>query len=428
MARLRSVLPCALALMACAPLAAHAQSMPEAAAQLAGTLPSGAKWTAQVPKQWNGTLLLWSRGYSPTVGTPEAAARGTEAALLEAGYALLGSDYGSGGWALAEAVPAQRAAVAAFKKAHRKPKRVIAWGYSMGGLVSTALAEDLKPVVHGALSMCSSMGGAIGMMNMGLDGAYSFRTLIAPDAGLQLVNIDDDRANAGRLIAALKVAMETPEGRARVALAGVLAGLPGWSTADQPEPAADDVEKQTAEIARAFPMGVFLPRVDQESRAGGAFSWNDGVDYVELLNRSERRAMVEAMYQKAGLNLDEDLARLNAGERVTAKANAIEYMMQHYTPNAQPKVPVLAVQMKGDGLTSPALQRFYADAAKGGDVQSLYINNAGHCNFTPEQVVTSVRYLDQRVATRKWSAAPALFTPHTPPPMMRGCVRGKDCR
>ena len=36
------------------------------AAQPANTngdvLPGGARWAAEVPKQWNGTLLLWSRG------------------------------------------------------------------------------------------------------------------------------------------------------------------------------------------------------------------------------------------------------------------------------------------------------------------------------------------------------------------------------
>ncbi|RYY32559.1 MAG: alpha/beta hydrolase, partial [Sphingomonadales bacterium] len=269
-------LPIALSAMLCSPVAAQQAARSQS---LSGTLPGGAKWSAEVPAEWNGTLLLWSRGYSPNVGSPEAAARGMRESLLAAGYAIVGSDYGSGGWALAEAVPAQRATVAAFVAAHGKPKRVIAWGYSMGGLVSTALAEQPRPVVNGALAMCASIGGAVGMMNMALDGAYAFRTLVAPDAGIRLVDVDDDRGNAKRVNDALAVAMQTPEGRARVTLAGVLGGIPGWTSRDRPEPAAGDYEAQADEIGRSFAMGIFLPRTDQEQRTGGAFSWNTGVDY-----------------------------------------------------------------------------------------------------------------------------------------------------
>ncbi|WP_157073783.1 alpha/beta hydrolase [Sphingomonas soli] len=429
MLRFGLALPCMLAaavsLPAATPLAA--QQNP-AARTLSGTLPSGAKWVAEIPANWNGTLLLWSRGYSPNAGSPEAAGGGMNQQLLAAGYAIAGSDYGAGGWALAEAVPAQRATIAAFAAAHSKPKRVIAWGYSMGGLVSTALAEQQKPAIQGALAMCASIGGAVGMMNMALDGAYAFRTLVAPDAGIRLVDVDDDRANAKRVSDALAAAMKTPEGRARIALAGVLGGIPGWTSRDKPEPDASDYEGQAEEIGRSFAMGIFLPRTDQERRTGGAFSWNTGVDYRKQLALSGRRDMVAALYRKAGVDLDADLARLNGGERIMAKPEAVKYMVRNYTPNAQPRVPLLAVQMIGDGLTSPSLQRGYAEAAMGRDVKSVYVRGAGHCTFTPEAVMASIRFLDDRLARGKWGAAPADFVPHTPPPMLRPFVRGREGR
>jgi pimeloyl-ACP methyl ester carboxylesterase len=390
-------------------------------------LPGGAKWTAQVPADWNGTLLLWSRGYSPNVGTPDAAPQPHRQALLDAGYAIAGSDYGSGGWALAEAVPAQRATIAAFASRYGKPRRVIAWGYSMGGLVSTALAEMPGAGIDGALAMCSSIGGAVGMMNMALDGAYAFRTLVAPDRGIRLTGIDDDRVNGQRVADALAEAVKTPQGRARVALAGVLAGIPGWTSRDKPRPAPSDVEAQADEIARSFVMGVYLPRTDQEARAGGPFSWNSGIDYRVQLARSGRRAFVEALYRRAGLRLDADLAALDAGVRVTARPQAVAYMMANYTPNARPLVPLLAVQTIGDGLTPPALQRGYAEAARG-DVRSHYVDGAGHCTFTTAQVMASIRYLDSRLATRRWSSMPREFVRHTPAPMLRPCVRGRNCR
>ncbi|MDT8758428.1 alpha/beta hydrolase [Sphingomonas psychrotolerans] len=411
------------ALLACVP---QSQS-PAHEGQAPRTLPSGAHWNAEVPANWNGTLLLWSRGYSPRLGEPEVAARGLREALLAEGYALAGSDYGAAGWALERAVPAQRDTVAAFAAVYGKPKRVIAWGHSMGGLVTTALAEQRPAAVDGALAMCASIGGAVGMMNMALDGAYAFRTLVAPDAGIRLVDVDDDRANARRVADALAAAMQTPAGRARIALAGVLAGIPGWTSADRAEPAAGDVDAQLEEIARSFAMGVFLPRADQESRAGGAFSWNTNIDYRRQLARSGRRALVEALYRKAGVDLEADLVRLNAGPRVKAEPKAVAYMLRHYTPNARPQVPLLAVQAIGDGLTSPSLQRGYAEAARG-DVRSLYVRAAGHCGFTPEVTLAAIRHLDQRLRTGRWGAMPAAFVAYTPPPMLRPCVRGRACK
>ncbi len=392
-----------------------------------GVLPGGARWAAEVPGNWNGTLLLWSRGYSQRAGDPESAPVAVRAQLLAAGYAVAGSDYGAGGWSLAEAVPAQRAAIAAFATRYGKPKRVIAWGYSMGGLVTTALAEQRPAAVDGGLAMCASIGGAIGMMNMALDGATAFRTLVAPDAGIRVVEVDDDRVNGKRVADAVAVAGTSPAGRARIALAGVLAGLPGWTSRDGAEPAPSDYRAQADEIAKSFVMGVFLPRVDQEKRAGGVFSWTTGVDYRALLALSGRRPMVAALYRDAGLDLDADLARLNAAPRVKAEPGAVDYMMRHYTPNARPAVPMLAVQTIGDGLTSPSLQRGYAQAARG-DVRSLWVRQAGHCTFKPDMVLASIRLLDARIARGTWPITPAGFVTHTPAPMLRPCVRGERCR
>ena len=392
-----------------------------------GALPSGARWSADVPANWNGTLLLWSRGYSQKPGGPESAPSSVRAQLLAAGYALAGSDYGSGGWALAEAVPAQRATVAAFVARYGKPRRIIAWGNSMGGLVTTALSEQRPAAVDGGLAMCASIGGAVGMMNMALDGATAFRTLVAPNSGIRVVDIDDDRTNGARVAEALAAARTTAAGRARVALAGVLAGIPGWTRRDTAEPDANDVRAQADAIADSFVTGVFLPRADQEARAGGGFSWTTGVDYAAQLRLSGRRPFVAALYREAGLNLDADLARLNAAPRIVAKPGAVRYMMQNYTPDARPSVPLLAVQAIGDGQTSPSLQRGYVEAARG-DVRSLWVRQAGHCAFTPDTVLASIRHIEARLVRGRWPVRPDGFVTYTPPPMLRPCVRGGLCR
>src|SRR5690606_10248779 len=130
----------------------------------------------------------------------------------------------------------------AFAAASGKtPERTLAWGMSMGGLVSVALAEGHGDRIDGALAMCSSMGGALGMMNMALDGAYALDVLLDADDEIRIVNIDDDVSNGAAARAVVDAARTSPDGLARLTLVGVLAGLPGWTSPRSPEPAADDL-------------------------------------------------------------------------------------------------------------------------------------------------------------------------------------------
>lgn len=421
----RTAAPLALLLAGCAHGEAADAALP---ADVSGAaLASGAAWSAKVPANWNGTLLLWSRGYSPVAGAPDVVPPQWREALLARGYALAGSNYGASGWALAEAVPAQEETVATFAARYGAPRRVIGWGYSMGGLVSTALAEREVPVIDGAIAMCPSIGGAVGMLNMALDGAFVFVTLQAPESGLQLVGIVDDRANGQRAAQAVAQARQSAAGRARLALAGVIGGLPAWTVPGSTEPAASDVEAQLDQMAEAFTMGIFVPRADQEARAGGVTSWNTGIDYSRQLALSGRRGFVEAFYRTAGLDLDADLARLAAAPRIAADPAAVQYLMAHYTPDGRPQVPLISLQAVGDGLTSPSLQSTYVDGADPALVRGLWLDRAGHCGFEAEAALTALVHLEQRLDRGTWPALPAGTVPYQPAPMLRPCRRGGTC-
>jgi pimeloyl-ACP methyl ester carboxylesterase len=413
-----------LALAACATTTpAPRDRSPTVEAPLAGA----AQWSAVVPANWNGTLLLHSRGYSATPGAPEAAPARYREALLAEGYALAGSNYGSGGWALAEAIPAQEETIAAFARRYGEPKRVIAYGFSMGGLVTTALAERPHPAVDGALALCSSMGGSLAMMNMGLDGAFAFRTLVAPNSDIQLVGMSDDRANAAKVSAVAAEAAKTPAGRARIALAATLAGIPGWVPSQPGETREQAFDRQFAALARGFPAGVFLPRAEQEQRAGGNFSWNTGVDYSIQLAASGRADFVGYMYREAGLDLAADLALLARTPRIAAAAPARAYMAAHYVPTGRPRVPLIAVQALGDTVTSPSLQEGYARIATGMMMQSLYVPQSGHCAFTTEQLLDALHRLDRRLNSRTWSPPSPLYADERPAPLLRPCFQHDRC-
>jgi pimeloyl-ACP methyl ester carboxylesterase len=435
-----------LAAMMAASLCAGSAEIAGSTSSIAGTRridghhAGGAHWAIDVPAAWNGTLLLYARGYGggPVDQAPETAPRGLRDELLRRGYALGASNYSGREWAVEEAPGDQMEVLAAFASQVGRPRRTIAWGSSMGGLVTVAMAERYPDRISGALPMCGSVGGSLGMLNNALDGAFVFHTLVATDPALRVVQLDDDRGNARRVQAALESAWKTPEGRARTLLAAAVAQLPAWTDAKSPRPAPKDFDAQAEQLHRAFAMGVFVPRTDQERRAGGITSWNTGVDYRVQLRRSGLQPLVRHFYREAGLNLDADLARLRSAPRIAADARAVAYMRANYVPTGQLHIPMLTLQAVGDGVTIPAihggLQAIVDAAGQRRQLAQLWIEGAGHCAFTPAEIRAALATLEQKLATGRWSVTPAevakragdlpggtRFTRYTPPPLLRAC-------
>ncbi len=426
-------------------LAAALIASAASAEETRGPLPGGGDWVVEAPGNWNGTVLLYSHGYSPVLRPAESAPRGQREAYLAQGYGLAASSYSQAGWALEQAQVDQWTALDAFVARYGKPKRVIAWGDSMGGLTSIALVERHPERLDGALAMCGSVSGVLGMMNTALDGAFAFKTLLEPGPDLRLVGITDDRANGAAAQAALNEAMKTPRGRARVALAGALAQLPGWTDPASPKPAEDDYESQLDQQAKAFVMGVFLPRADQERRAGGVFSWNTGIDYARQLRISGRRPAVEALYKKAGLDLADDLAILAKAPRIAAQPGAVAYMAANYTISGDLRRPLMTVHNIGDGMTVVSANAAYASAVKArgrsANLAQGFIDSAGHCLFSAGERLAAIHALEARIDTGRWNAAPATlnrraaragdpqgrFIAFSPPAFARPCARGGAC-
>src|SRR6266704_1894340 len=139
---------------------------PSGTTTLQGTL-GGANYTIQVPSNWNGTLVLYSHGYvfatSPLLNpAPDAGDPLTGAALLNQGYALAGSSYSQNGWALQQAFNDQVALLDFFTTTCGPPTRTIAWGHSLGGIITAGLIQLYPDRFAGALPMWVCLPAASG--------------------------------------------------------------------------------------------------------------------------------------------------------------------------------------------------------------------------------------------------------------------------
>src|SRR5919108_3922507 len=123
-----------------------------------GKLADGAAYLLECPAgAWNGTLYLYSHGYVAPGGNNPAADAGdpvTRAWMLGHGYALAGSSYASTGWAIEQALPDQIGTLNAFGSRYGPPATTVAWGHSLGGIITAGLLQDYPKRFDAALPMC----------------------------------------------------------------------------------------------------------------------------------------------------------------------------------------------------------------------------------------------------------------------------------
>ena len=135
---------------------------------IAGSFADGAKYLIEVPSPWNGTLLLYSHGYvTPGSANPaqDVGDPGTRAFLLANGFALAGSSYATTGWAIHEALLDQIAVLDLFNAQVGQPTRTIAWGHSLGGIITAGLIQRNPKRFDAALPMCGVLSGGVATWN-----------------------------------------------------------------------------------------------------------------------------------------------------------------------------------------------------------------------------------------------------------------------
>jgi hypothetical protein len=272
--------------------------------------------------------------------TADAPDPATQAALLARGYALAGSSYDPDGseWALGSAARDQCGTLAAVEAGvlPGHPRQVLAFGTSMGGLVSALEAQDGAGLINGALTTCGIVAGAINLNEYQLDGEYALAQLLLPGQQIKLVRftgVNDALATAAALQAAFSGSFST----------------------------LDFIE-------------AGRPSIDQAS--GGSANWTRGTNFAAVLARSPYLGEVTALYRAAGLSLLGDLGTLTRNADIAADPGAVASLERTSVPTGRLAVPELDLHTISDQLVPVQQENFYAErvaaAGSGGSLRQAY--------------------------------------------------------
>jgi hypothetical protein len=386
-------------------------------AEEGGTLPDGTVYLMRVPPNWNKTLIR-DLDYASGANSPR------NSYLLGKGYALAGTRRHR--LRTFQYDPAQEIAnldlvLDRFEARFGKPTRVIQYGCSGGGHVALAVAESFSDRIHGAIATAAHT--PVWLMNTYLDGWFSLKALLAPELIIVDLPMDQSYGSSGHGVTgpistawrqAIDAAQQTPEGRARIALAFTIGQWPAWVNRLTPQPDLDDVTALQHSMYHAVFQNSFNPggeaRMLFESAANGQqLSWNTGLDYRALFengNESYQRA-VRRLYQEAGLDLRADLERINAFPRVAASPHALDFWKAPgRTVKGDPKIPVFRMQEIGDYQVPASLMQGYTDQIRGHGKDGLYraafVEATGHCGFSVAESAAAIETMMRRLDTGSW--------------------------
>ncbi|MEV6639079.1 DUF6351 family protein [Amycolatopsis sp. NPDC051371] len=411
-----------------------------------GQLTDGTPYTFAKPTRWNGSVLVDLDFAAGGLASP------LTASLLRRGYAVGGTTRTISSWNIARAIDNQAAALGRFEAAFGRPRYAIAEGRSMGGMVAAGVAQVYPGRFDAAIPMCGGLGGSVGQWNQKLDTVFTLKSLLFRDSALPVTGIPADVPGTQQhWISAVQSAQATAAGKARIALAAAIGQLPGWGVAADgtatPVPDGRDVDGVEQGMFLALAGGP-LPYLGQaagsrrtiEQLAGGNPSWNTGVDYARQLTTAapSQQNAVRRLYQRAGLDLRADLARLAAEPRVSAEPAAVRYLERGIVFTGDLRIPVLTVNGTGDQISTVAQQQSYdALVRRAGNAALLrqtYVRTAGHCTYTTGEQQAAIDRMLTRLRTGHWpdtsprtmnalSAAadgtPGRYSSYTPPQFNR---------
>jgi len=385
-----------------------------------GVTSDGAPYAMQVPANFNGTVALYSHGYRynvdipagiPLIGgykitnTPEPVPGGNAAVaqyFFSQGIAIVGSGFARQGWNPDSAIKTNVELIDTFKKQFPKTTKVIAWGSSLGGVITQGLAEKYPELVSAVAPMCMADNlapqltmagdflwgvkvlfdptikggnyspGAAGVAESYGDLVKVFTVMGKLQAALATGAWPDTSSATGKALAAAGV-----PSRSALLLLGLMAGIPTQSAHFDSVSGPDGALKLTFPLALSPALAILengtnaaalavLATQDVENQVGGAFFDNTKTDYTARVD-GERVIFNAAL--SGNTVIDALLGALSAANpgapRAVGNAAAIAKMQALHTNTGKINVPTILMVGMADPITpagaSQRLVDLYAD-------------------------------------------------------------------
>ena len=351
---------------------------------------------------FNGTVLLWSHGLRPNVdipvgipgyggykvtNTPEPAPNGDMAvisALLAQGYGIAGSGFSRQGVNVQQAVTANVELIGIFKKKHPTTQKVVAWGQSLGTLISQTLAEKHPELVDSVALLCPATAPTDALISYFGDFMWGFKTFFDPSivgfgyapgaagyaqsmgdlvkfftalgklqAGLSSGAWPDTSSAAGKALEKAGV-----PSRSALTLIGIMAGVPlrsenidgtsGPAGLEQTFPLAIAPAVAVLQNAGTVGLAEVLLMADGEAQAGGIVFDNTKTDYAARVD-ADKDVYSFALSGNTAVNSMLDV--LAASPRVTASAAATAKVKTLLSVEGTIKHPTVLLTTESDQFT-----------------------------------------------------------------------------
>lgn len=371
-----------------------------------GVTSDGAPYAMQVPANFNGTVALYSHGYRynvdipaaiPLIGgykitnTPEPVPGGNADVakyFFSQGVAIVGSGFARQGWNPDSAIKTNVELIDTFKKQFPKTTKVVAWGSSLGGVITQGLAEKHPELVSAVAPMCMAdniapqltmagdflwgvkvlfdptikggnySAGAAGVAESYADLGKVFTVMGKLQAALATGAWPDTSSATGKALAAAGV-----PSRSALLLLGLMAGLPTQSAHFDSISGPDGALKLTFPLALSPALAILengtnaaalavLATQDVENQVGGAIFDNTKTDYAARID-GERVIYNAALSGNTVIDaLLGALSPANPGApRATANAAAVAKMKTLHVNTGKINVPTILMVGTADPIT-----------------------------------------------------------------------------
>lgn len=374
---------------------AVARPLSELPLDLSGEL-HGAAYRIVVPENWNGTLLVYARGYSANPTAVEVAFLAEEQ-LLERGYALASSALRSGGIRLDQFALDLKYLTDFFKQQVAKPEHTVIYGISMGGDLTLRSMEQFPGTYDAGIPLCAAGAGWLRDISDHFSYALAYDAAFGWDPSWGLVeDVRDDIEFYGDVwfykVMAEFFVPEYPANFSRWEFVRLVNDLPFEDFYVYNGPA----DMPPVGISRTF--FATYQRAEFEVAAGGRVSQNIG--YVYSLSDADR-AYLQAL--DPALDLDAMLAQMNAMTGIKADPGALAFVRRIGEFSGRVHGPILMGHTVVDGICRVENTTEYANLMAAAGTQDLltrvYSGFPGHCNFTEEQMLALFAAMDDWLET-----------------------------